>query len=345
MRVFLSLAIGVLLSAGSFSAAVAQPCESSPKRNARFLAGEISGNSTFSQSITDDWIIKLLPAAYGWDLRLGDKNGLDLSQITPPFRTAPNTRELYGWHFRNSTNTGTNIGDVNAPQQSRVFFFPPALTGTGGFNPSSPGTASGSTPDETAGRGLLRILDIGLSDLSEGEKARMSYLKFSVCLSWPKTVEEIHAEKVTSNPSYDDADRQLIYGCGLDYKKFALSAWLLPRLLEGDVDGDGALDQFAPIIRKRDGRRGLAICRAGTWVSLYGYGADAQKPMKTKSGEPRSKTYVNLETYLSQTESWGIRRNKDRDEIILKRIEKAEVAVRWQRGQFIHELLWINVEP
>jgi len=33
-------------------------------------------------------------------------------------------------------------------------------------------------------------------------------------------------------------------------------------------DNDGSLDNAAPVTRLRDGKRGIAICRAGAWLHL-----------------------------------------------------------------------------
>jgi len=34
-----------------------------------------------------------------------------------------------------------------------------------------------------------------------------------------------------------------------------------------------------------------------------------------------------------------------KDRIILGRMEKAEVAISWDGKRFVHELLWVRVEP
>jgi len=73
-------------------------------------------------SVGSDWTLVLEPDRYGWVGRLLGADGVDLSRITPPLH-GPNPRELHGWHFRNSANTGPNKGDVNAPQRLRRFLF------------------------------------------------------------------------------------------------------------------------------------------------------------------------------------------------------------------------------
>lgn len=260
----------IILAPGLINAAPVESCEPTPSRHAREIQGEIAGKNRFEARVGDAWIFSLEPASYGWDVRLRDAEQMDLTQITPPFRMAPNPREIYGWHFRNAANTGENTGDVNAPQQLRLFEFSPALSGTGGFRPPR-GAPEPGEPDPDHGRGALTILDMGLADLEQGRKARMNYLKFHVCLTWPRTPEETIAAQNAQSPGFLDEERETMYGCGLDPSKYELSAWILPRWIGGDLDGDDAIDEIAPVIKKSDGGKGIAICRAGTWLSVIGY--------------------------------------------------------------------------
>ncbi len=189
-----------------------------------------------------------MPAPYGWDLRLLDGEGMDLSQITPPYRFAPNPREIYGWHFRNADNTDANTGDVNAPQHSRIFQFSSSLTGTGGFKPSSSGGAVNSVAEDSeGGRGMLRIIDMGLSDLEPDVKARITYLKFEICLNWSKTAAEGEGSeeensKQSSSTVFLNEEQEMLFSCGLNSDEYQLTAWVLPRMLNGDMDGDGNID-------------------------------------------------------------------------------------------------------
>jgi len=313
--------------------ALAQSCQPSPQRNAISLSGEISGSHIFQRSFGDEWSVQLLPSQFGWDLRILDKDGLDLSQITPPFRFAPNPREIYGWHFRNAHNTADNTGDVNAPQHTRLFSFSPSLTGTGGFKPSS---INQQTTD--SGRGLLRVLDMGLSDLEKGQKARMTYLKFNLCLSWPKTDDEIQQEINVNSPVFSNEEIEIIHGCGLDENVYDLSAWVLPRMITGDLDGDNSHDFIVPIIRRSDGHKAIAICRAGTWLSLIGLNPNAETVLKTG--------YYTLEQYLDKIEFWELRANANSvGTLIIGQTEKSEVAVTWDGDQFNAEILSHFVEP
>lgn len=137
-----------------------------------------------------------------------------------------------------------------------------------------------------------------------------------------------------------------MYGCGLDPKKYELYAWVLPRWISGDMDGDDAIDEIAPIRRKSDGGKGIAICRAGTWVSVMGYGPTAKQPLRTKDGEPRDETYYSFAEYLDHMEYWSMEYDGvGNDRLILGRTERAELAVFWNGRAFAHELLWVFVEP
>jgi len=192
---------GVLLLALAYPVA-AQLCESTPDRHAAritaealtdeqtVLLPEIYGGHSFTQSFGEGWIFELLPGTYGWSIRIYDASdsfSVDLSGITPPHDGVPNPRDIEGWHFRNADNTATNKGEVNAPQLDRLFLFSPALAGTGGYKPSVDETNPESfEPGPDDGLGWLKVIDFGLSDLEPGQKARMTYLKFDACLTWPK---------------------------------------------------------------------------------------------------------------------------------------------------------------
>ncbi|MBV1916355.1 MAG: hypothetical protein KUG72_13285 [Pseudomonadales bacterium] len=334
-----------MLSPNYVMAVSASTCEATPKRHAVQINGAVAGERRFAQTVGGRWLYTLEPSAYGWDMRLRDKDGVDLSQITPPFRLAPNPREIYGWHFRNAANTAKNSGDVNAPQHVRLFQFSASLSGTGGFRPPS-GTASPQQIDPDNGRGALTILDMGLADLEPEQKARMNYLKFHVCLTWLKTEQEITEQDNAQSPLFLDEERERIFGCGLDPNQYELSAWILPRWRSGDLDGDDAIDEIAPVVRRSDQRKGIVICRAGAWLSIIGYGQPAQIPLQTKEGEPALETYFTLAQYLGRSEYWKVKRAKNGgDHLVLGRWEKSEVVIYWDGKQFIHELLWVIVEP
>ena len=161
-----------------------------------------------------------------------------------------------------------------------------------------------------------------------------------------QTAEEIIEQRNAKSPLYLDEERERMFGCGLDPNKYQLSAWLLPPWHSGDLDGDGAIDEIAPVLRKSDQRKGIAICRAGGWLSLIGYDQQAQIPLQTQLGEPVGERYFSLAQYLDSSEYWKMDSDEtDQDRLILGRWEKAEVAIYWDGQQFAHELIWVIVEP
>lgn len=212
------------------------------------FSGEVAGENAFRRDLEPGWTLVLAVAPHGWVLRIEDSQAQDLSSLTPP-RMSPNPRELFGWHFRNAENTGTNTGDVNAPQHLREFVF--ATEPWEGEPPVAPG-----------GRGWLRIDDMGLADLEPGQQARMVYLRFTVCLSWPQGAG---LPIVPPDPVLVERFR----ACGLD-PSLRLTAFLHPGMFETDLDGDDAWDLVALVERVTDGKRAVAICRSGTWLHVLG---------------------------------------------------------------------------
>lgn len=248
-------------------------CEPREGLSSLTLSHEVSGQRDFLETLDDPgWTFNLKRTAFGWDIRLVDEQGVDLGQMTAPLHGPVNPRQIYGWHFRSADNSGPNRGDVNAPQARRVFGFDPALSGTAGYRPNQQG---GVDALDQPGCGVLTIEDMGLADLEPGQQARLVYLKFNVFLAWPPTEREIrrneeaalelaHLRQVTPEMV------EMFGSCGLDLGAYEITPYLTPALLSGDFDGDGSLDNAVPISRMMDGKRGIAICRAGTWLHLLG---------------------------------------------------------------------------
>lgn len=239
--------------------------------NARSEPLEVFGQHDFTQPLDNCWVFKLVRQPAGWVLRLYDKDpmngGIDLSQVTPPFAGgAPNARDIFGWHFRNVDNTGPNRGSVNAPQELRLFQFEPALTGTGGFKPD----ASSAHVNSAAGRGWLRIRDKGLTDLNTNQQARLNYLKFDACITWPLTEQERSDRRYLTELDYVRDELEIAGSCGLDLSQWRLSANVAPRIWDMDIDGDGAIDSAMQLIHAASDARSLGICRAGTWFHILG---------------------------------------------------------------------------
>jgi hypothetical protein len=259
------LAALILAGLAAFAAnpAFAFNCPPAEGRDVRFFAGEAAGSNSFYIEIGPGWAFALVPRAPGWEIQLLDKNEagdeVELSWATDA-RMSPSPRQIFGWHFRNADNTGTNLGDVNAPQHLRLFEFFPG-------NAAMQEVLSLDRPElNPQGRGALEIQDYGLADLEKGQQARMVYVKFSVCLSWPEGAGEV-------TPVVSDETIEIFGACGL-HPPLRVTPILPIFEFEGDFDGDGAWDRAALISRDGDGKRGIAICRAGTWLDIVGISGD-----------------------------------------------------------------------
>ncbi|WP_233508630.1 hypothetical protein [Parvularcula marina] len=343
----------------------AQSCDPTPERHAVRIDGRdsegklspaylpyVAGDEALFQQLDNGWVFALMPVEEGYVIRLFENAQIgmatDLTSLTPPHYGVPNPRDLFGWHFRNADNTGPNDGSVNAPQEMRAFVISPALVGTGGYKPSpDPSGPRLMEPGPDDGIGWLKVIDYGLSghSLAKGQRARMNYVKFEACLSWPRGNGE--RDKLLDEASFEflDEDREAFGGCGLDLGAYDLEARYLPRKLGGDIDGDDALDEVAQVKRKSDGKRALALCRAGTWMSLIGVD-------EVKGDMPSG--------YVDQAEAWhwiapgeglpmGLGEvslpEADGAVLLLERIEKQLVAVYWKDGALHADELYHIVEP
>ena len=297
ISLFRLLFIGCIFHAAVVQAQPRLTCEAHPDRHSFAIPTpgesgwavgegiELSGDQEFKTTLPNGWEFMLLKTDHGWAIRVFDQpytNGrVDLSAVTPPLRGPANPRDIAGWHFRNSANTGTNLGDVNAPQNLRLFLFDGALAGTGGLRSSELEGVLSQT-DTKQGRGALEIFDYELSSLEPNQKASMTQLKFRACLTWPRldsAAEEARSieherrarELDAQIREYSNDELETFGACGLDLTRYQLNARVTPRLLGLDIDGDGAHDQIAQIARIADDRRGLALCRAETWLHLIGF--------------------------------------------------------------------------
>ena len=139
--------------------------------------GKILRGQTFSRHF-GGFVFKLVPMRNDGDWHIeisqGEHHGLEL--ITAPQHFLQNPTDIEGWHFRNAANTGPNTGDVNAPDETRHFFFSPGWRRREGSNL------------ENDGQGTLEITDMQLEDLKPGEKAALTMIKFSVTLNVGKSV-------------------------------------------------------------------------------------------------------------------------------------------------------------
>jgi hypothetical protein len=160
------------------------------RASARFT-GRLSAGQAFVRPFGSGLHFHLEPQPAGWMVVIRDgTRAEDISRLTPPFHGVPNPREVEGWHFRNADNTGPNEPgekNVNAPGEEREFIFSPQV----GHTIQGPGTTSAATKEEVEkvrsyGRGTLKILDYGLTNLKPGEQARFEWIRFEAELSWPQ---------------------------------------------------------------------------------------------------------------------------------------------------------------
>lgn len=250
----IAIRLSLLAAALVASPALALDCPTAEGRDSLAVAAGLSAGERFEQTFGAGWRLVLDPVPEGWRISILNAAGDDLSWATPP-RHGPNARDIYGWHFRNAANTGPNTGDVNAPQHLRLITFFPD---TGEFAGVEERPAV-----EPAGRGALEITDMSLADLTPGQQARMVYVKFAACLSWPSLDEAM------PNPTVSPELIEQLGACGLQFP-LRVSGHLDPPGFSADIDGDGSLDTIASIIDEESGQFGIAICRAGTRLDVLG---------------------------------------------------------------------------
>jgi hypothetical protein len=315
-------------------------------------AGEVYGQREYRHVLPNGWIFKLIAQPHGWALRLYDKDpargGVDMTSITPPFAGhTPNPRDVSGWHFRNRDNSGPNTGDVNAPQHLRLFTFSTGLIGTGGFKPE-PATVEHEpryAVPAGEGRGWLQVEDMGITDLDPGERARLTYLKFRGCVSWPKTEEEISDARNRSSLEFIAEEKELFGSCGLDLSKYHLAARVAPRSLGGDVDGDGVLDEYVQVHTRAGDERDVLLCRAGTWSDLLSIVNRTRDFRHALTALERWRLVPADFAVAGVPGGSTVWPDADGDVLALERIEKSMHLVYWRDGKLRVERVYRVVEP
>lgn len=182
--IFLSF-LPVLLLCGFLQGQAGSECEATQGKKTKVIEGTVCYGQSFEERFGDIYEFRLQPESggYGWTIQLVDTNqDFDISRLTPPLHGV-NPRNIEGWHFRNEDNSGPNRGDVNVPQRIRTFRFSPDVPA---LIKGYPDAVTPRAVQKVAdfGTGTLYILDFGLADLQRGQKARMVWLKFKVCLQW-----------------------------------------------------------------------------------------------------------------------------------------------------------------
>ncbi|MDK1032216.1 MAG: hypothetical protein QGD94_09435 [Planctomycetia bacterium] len=209
-----SLCIAVALCAALSSCSPDEhsvtPSESGPstgKKGRIIFTAEVRRGEEYSHSINENLEFRLIPVAdYGWDIWIGGRNNLDedyIGVVTPPYRGI-NTKQIYGWHFRNVDNSGTNTpgpNSVNAPQEERDFCF---VLNRGDYqsawndleillwrNPRSKEYSAAEKGHESLSKrmGQLTIQDLRLGNLIVGKQAWIDYMRFEVEIRLPSGIK------------------------------------------------------------------------------------------------------------------------------------------------------------
>lgn len=87
------------------------------------VGGLVARGESFEAPIDSTRTFRLTPFSEGWTIAVTGPGGDFCRPLTPPYR-GTNALEVFGWHFRNSDNTGPNeVGakNVNAPGEVRRF--------------------------------------------------------------------------------------------------------------------------------------------------------------------------------------------------------------------------------
>lgn len=326
-------------------------CAPTPSHHAVRILGDeqklpyVAGDQNFYQTLKNGWVFALMRIENGWSVRLyeGEPVGdaVDLTALTPPLRGAPNPRDINGWHFRNADNTGPNTGDVNAPQEMRAFVISPALAGTGGWKPAGD---EAPAPHPGDGIGWLRIIDYGLANPRPGTRARMNYLQFDACLSWPRGDDERDHLLDAARLDFTAEDVEVYGKCGLDLDRYALAAPFAPRQIAGDFDGDDAGDLITRVRRNRDAELGLATCRAGSWNEIFGF--ETYEGLRGGFiGEMEAWTLIDPASEVPRQISGFDLPISDGPMILLERIEKEAILLFWRDGAWRTKRLFGRVEP
>jgi hypothetical protein len=80
------------------------------------FSGTVLQGETFSRPF-GGFAFNLVPTEFGWRIDITEGERHYLANMTGPAHFVPNAIEIEGWHFRNSSNTGPNTGEINAPDE------------------------------------------------------------------------------------------------------------------------------------------------------------------------------------------------------------------------------------
>jgi hypothetical protein len=147
------------------------------------FTGTVAAGDAYAKPFGSGLVFYLEPMEYGWVISI-IQDHRDITALTPPLR-GPNPRDIEGWNFRNSQNTGPNQGDVNVPQERRDFIFSPE----GGTTIQGPVAHCSPTPEEIEhirqwGNGSVSIDALRLDDPDPSQRAHILSMHFTATLRW-----------------------------------------------------------------------------------------------------------------------------------------------------------------
>jgi hypothetical protein len=206
----LALALAAPHAAPHAAPAPAAPATSAaaPRDTARIerFSGWLRRGERFERGVLGDLRFRLEPefdsrvnGASGWSIHLFAADTLeDFAGIaTPPYHGV-NATQIEAWHFRNADNSGPNLGDVNAPQERRIFSFVTNPRDYATFRSALevalwPGRRPESAVDSAmavmdsipAGEGRLVIREMKLGNLGAGLTPWFESMRFDVELKPP----------------------------------------------------------------------------------------------------------------------------------------------------------------
>ena len=166
--------------------------------------GEVRRGQVSVHDVRENLAFMLKPAqeGWGWYIWMGDpQQPLDdyVWVATPPYRGV-NSRQIFGWHFRDADNTGPNeagFKNMNAPQRVRQFRFVEtpeqfraarealaiALWGGGRGKAEIDAATAFLLAGEGWGRGVVEITDLKLGNLAPHQRASIARMAFTVTLT------------------------------------------------------------------------------------------------------------------------------------------------------------------
>jgi hypothetical protein len=179
------------------------PCASPQVRNPKprcapvRFSGEVTRDQRFVHALPNNLEFRLLPSPEGWSIsmgRPGDRNE-DFVGIAGPYHgMIPSIIEA--WHFRNADNSGPNEGDVNAYDETRVFWFvmneaqykkfSDGLDLWGGATEKERNEGERMLRNAPRRQGILNIVDMELGGLEKGKRPWFESMKFKVDLCFPQ---------------------------------------------------------------------------------------------------------------------------------------------------------------